>query len=348
MRKILVVFAIVIVGLSFQHLKAQDLHYSHHVYNPLYYSPAFTGFIESKLRLNASYADRYRQSFGKDGMRTVFASGDINIPFENGVSTSNLGIGLSFYNHRAGENMIMDNQTALSVAYRLPLGKDGHHTLSAGFNFSFLNRKFNYSNLQFGNQFDGIYYNPNINSGETDEYPSINKIDLGVGLLYSFSGNEHFRGYVGASAFHLIPEQDDYITFGQVLRYNVHMGLEADINNLTLEPSLMIDNQGKAMELYTGVLLKYYLIKDKTDQFSIFAGPYLRMYKSPIGKFSLYTLNAFIGAQFNDLQLFMTADNTLNTSKNTFSGFNGFEIGLNYFIGNSNKNGKRIYCPSFK
>ncbi|MCO5232402.1 MAG: PorP/SprF family type IX secretion system membrane protein [Chitinophagales bacterium] len=348
MRKLIILVIGVLLGFNFSNLKAQDLHYSHHVYNPLYYNPAFTGFIENKLRLTAIYADRYRQAFGKDGMKTIYGSGDINIPIESANSTSHIGIGLSFYNHKAGENRINDNQTALLLSYRLPLGKDQQHTLSAGFNLSFLNRKFNYSNLQFGNQFDGISYNPNINSGELNEYPSINKLDLGMGLLYSFSANDKLRGYIGSSVFHLIPEKDDYINFGQVLRYNVHLGLEYDINNITLEPSFLIDNQGKAMELYTGVLFKYFLIKEESGNFSIFAGPYLRMFKFPIGDFSLYTLNALLGTQFNDFQLIIAFDNTINESKNTFGGFNGFEVSFNYFVGNHHKKGKKIYCPSFK
>lgn len=349
MRKMIIILSFIFTWGLVEKAIAQDLHYSQHVYNPLYYNPAFTGFIDGKFRLNASYADRYRQSFGKAGMKTVFASGDMNIPVGGGYSkNSNIGVGAYFYNHIAGENSIMDNVAALSIAYRIALDANHHHTLSAGANASFVNRRYNYSDLQFGNQYDGVFYNPNMNSGEVGTYPSKNKLDAGIGLVYSFVGTDNFKGYIGASTFHLIPDNDNVISFGQGLRYNVHAGLELDVKDLSILPSIMMDNQGSAMELYTGILFKYKVINTKTQKVGVFAGPYLRMYKSPVGGFSMYTVNAMAGVQFNDFQLFVTADNTINTSKNTFGGFNGFEVGLSYKFGESDAGGKKIYCPVFR
>ena len=330
-------------------IAAQDLHYSQHVYNPLYYNPAFTGFINTKYRLNVSYADRYRQSFGKAGIQTVFASGDINIPIKNGYSNnSSVGIGAYFYNHIAGENSIMDNVGALSIAYRIALDEEHHHTISVGGNASFANRRYNYNNLQFGNQFDGVFYNPIINSGESTSYPSKNKIDAGIGLIYSFKGTDKLKGYVGVSTFHLVPDNDNVITFGKGLRYNVHGGLELDFKELSLQPSIMFDNQGSAMELYAGILFKYKVIDTKFQKIALFVGPYLRMYKSPVGGFSMYTINAMGGVQFNDFQLFVTADNTLGALQKTFGGFNGFEVGLSYKFGESSSHNNKLYCPVFR
>jgi type IX secretion system PorP/SprF family membrane protein len=349
MRKMITFLSFIFIWGFVEKAVAQDLHYSQHVYNPLYYNPAFTGFIDAKFRLNASYADRYRQSFGKAGMKTVFASGDINIPLGGGYSNnSNIGVGAYFYNHVAGENSIMDNVAALSLAYRIALDKNQHHTISAGVNASFVNRRYNYNSLQFGNQYDGVFYNQNINSGESETYPSKNKFDVGLGLIYSFVGTDKFRGYVGGSIFHLIPDTDNVISLGQGLRYNIHAGLELDVNELCIQPSIMMDNQGSAMEIYTGVLFKYKLINTKAQKVGLFAGPYLRMYRSPVGGFSMYTINAMVGAQFNDFQLFVTADNTISTSKNTFGGFNGFEVGLSYKFGESENGNKKIYCPVFR
>ncbi len=349
MKKMIIILSFICIWSVFEKATAQDLHYSQHVYNPLYYNPAFTGFIEAKFRINASYADRYRQSFGKAGMQTVFASGDMNIPINNGYSNnSSVGVGAYFYNHAAGENSIMDNVAALSLAYRIALDKDQHHTISAGVNASFVNRRYNYSNLTFGNQYDGVFYNPIINSGESDTYPSKNKMDVGLGLLYSFIGTDNFRGYLGASAFHLVPDSDNIISFGQGLRYNIHAGLELDVKELSIQPSIMMDNQGSAMELYTGILFKYKVINTKVQKVALFAGPYLRMYKSPVGGFSMYTINTMGGVQFDDFQVFVTADNTLSSSKNTFGGFNGFEVGLNYKIGQADNSNGKLYCPVFR
>lgn len=349
MKKTIALLTLVCAFFVHQKISAQDLHYSQHIYNPLYYNPAFTGYIQSKARITASYADRYRQSFGSNGMKTVFASGDMNFPIQNGYSNNSaIGVGAYFYNHIAGENSIMDNVAALLVSYRISLDKEKKHTISAGFNATYWNRRYDYTNLQFGNQYDGIYYNPAINSGEGATSASKNRIDAGLGVLYAFAPIDKLKGYVGTSVNHLVPDNDNVISLGQGLRYNVHAGLELDFKDISLQPTFMFDNQGKAMELYTGVLFKYFIINEKKEKFSLFAGPYLRMYKSPIGDFSLYTVNVFGGIQYNDFQLFVAADNTINQSKNTFGGFNGFEVGLSYNIGSVDQGGKRIYCPTFR
>lgn len=347
MKKLIILTAIACSSM-FKVSKAQDLHYSQHVYNPLYYNPAFTGYIHTKGRVYASYADRYRQSYGDDGIKTFFASGDLNIPITTGTgSKSNIGVGAYFYNHRAGENAIMDNVSALTAAYRLSLDKESKHTISVGFNFSFSSRSYNYSSLRFGNQYDGFDYNPTIRSGELNDYPNKNKIDVGIGLLYAFAPSKVFKGYAGASVFHLIPDNDQVISYGNGLRYNAHAGLELDFKDISIQPSIMVDHQSKALELYTGILMKYYIVNKKDDKVSLYAGPYFRMYKSPIGAFSMYTLNVMGGIQYNDFQLFVAADNTLNSSKNVFGGFNGFEVGLNYNFGQVNTNSK-MYCPTFR
>ncbi len=349
MKKLIVLLTLVCTFFVQQNTSAQDLHYSQHIYNPLYYNPAFTGFIKSRARVTASYADRYRQAYGSNGMRTVFASGDMNFPVQNGYSNNSaIGAGAYFYNHMAGENSIMDNVAALLVSYRISLDKEKKHTIAAGFNASYWNRRYDYTNLQFGNQYDGIYYNPAINSGEGSGSASKNRLDAGLGVLYAFAPMDKFKGYIGTSVYHLIPDNDNVISLGQGLRYNVHAGLELDFKDISLQPTFMFDNQGKAMEMYTGVLFKYFIINEKKEKFSLFAGPYMRMYRSPIGEFSLYTINVFGGIQYNDFQLFVAADNTINQSKNTFGGFNGFEVGLSYNFGEVDQGGKRLYCPTFR
>lgn len=349
MRKGLLILSILfLITLSFK-VSAQNLHYSQHVNNPLYYNPSFTGYIPSKGRLVATYADRYRQSFGKDGIRNIFASADFNIPIQNSYSSnSNIGVGAYFYNQSIGSSAITDNVAAISLSYRLALGKDNQHVIAAGFQGMFSSKKFDYQNLQFGNQFNGLVYNPNINSGEMLDFESEINFNAGLGLLYAFTTNKVFSGYLGGSMFHLIPNTNSVVNFSQGLRFNIHGGFDISINDLSLEPSFMYDQQGKAIEIYIGNLFKYYIQNTKTDQLSIFVGPYFRMYQSPVGGFSLYTINALAGLQYNNFELFIVADNTVNTSKQTLGGFNGFEIGMNIKFGNDRNKNQPIYCPTFR
>ncbi|MCO5248511.1 MAG: type IX secretion system membrane protein PorP/SprF [Chitinophagales bacterium] len=347
--KYLLTTILVLCGVCFAPIKAQDLHYSQHVYNSLYYNPALTGFFEGCVRLNGSYADRYRQAYGKDGMRTAFGAVDFNIPINSAYSDkSSVGVGAYFYNNKAGYNSIADNVASVMVAYRITLDEEKRHTLSAGLSAVYQSRKYGYADLQFGNQFDGFNYNPNINSGELFDIESSSKFDANIGLLYSFKANDNFKGFIGTSINHLLPEKDnDYLSFSDGIRYNVHGGLDIGIGSVSLKPLVMFDKQMKASEIYTGVEFGYDITHEKDNQLALFAGPYLRMYKSPVGEFSMYTANIVAGVRYNALTLLVATDNTINDSKKTFSGFNGFEVGLTYTVACSDKKGHKIYCPVF-
>jgi type IX secretion system PorP/SprF family membrane protein len=331
-------------------VKSQDLHYSQHVYNPLYYNPAFTGFIPQRARVMLNYSDRYRQSLGDEGLRTVFGSADVNLPVGGKYDNNKfIGIGGYFYNHKRGNDAVVDNVAALSIAYRMWLDESMQHSISAGFNVSFWNRNYNYSNLQFGNQFDGIMYNPSISSGEGSSFDPVNVVDGGLGVLYSYDSKSKFRGYVGASVFHLIPDALRREEIDLALRYNVHGGADISFGNLSLLPSLMIDYQRDAIELYTGAMLKY-LIKEKgSSPITFLAGPYLRAFKGPVGGLRMYTVNAMAGVQLEEFQVLVSFDNTISSSSVVFGGFNGFEISFEYNFGEALSNrGKRIYCPAWR
>ena len=328
--------------------KSQGLHYSQHVYNPLYYNPSFTGFFDGFARINASYADRYRQSFGKDGMRTAFGAVDFNIPINSAYSDkSSVGVGAYFYNNKAGYNALVENAASFLLSYRITLDKDKRHTLSVGAGALYFNRSFSYGDLQFGNQFDGVGYNPNIGSGERVEYPSEYQFDASVGLLYSFRASDKFKGFVGSSFNHLLPQKGDIIGYGDLLRYNVHGGLDLSFGSVGLKPLIMFDHQLKNSELYTGVEFNYKVTSDKEGGLSLFAGPYIRVFNSSPASFSLYTLNAVAGIRYSNFTFLIATDNTINSSKKTFSGFNGFELGLTYVVSNSDTKQHKIYCPVF-
>ena len=347
--KILFVFVIGIYSLSQESLIAQDLHYSQHIYNSLYYNPAFTGLISNRVRLTASYADRYRQAYGKDGMQTIFGSADFQIPIvRNNINYRGFGAGVYFYNHTVGQNAISDNVASVLFSYRMGLGKDNKHMLSVGFNGNYVSRKYGYNSLQFGNQYDGFDYNSSILSGENINTESRSKVDAGLGLLYTFNPNKKINGYLGTSVFHLIPDKDEVNGIESKLRYNVHAGVEFHFNQLSLQPSLLLDIQNQAMELYTGIQLKYQIASSQEGNTALFIGPYVRNYQSPVSNFNIYTFNLVGGIEFNDLEIVIATDNTMGKAKDTFSNFNGIELGLTYQIGHVKNQSGRIYCPTFR
>lgn len=348
MRKQGIVISILGCLMQLMSVNGQDLHYSQHVNNPLYYNPALTGFIQQKARVIASYADRYRQSFGSGAMRTAFLSGDMNFSMGGPYQRSFIGLGAYFYNHKRGLNAVSDNVAAISGTYRILLDENNKHSLSAGFNVSLWNRSFNYNNLQFGNQYDGMMYNPAVNSGESNSFPNQTNMNAAAGVVYAYDTRNVVKGYVGFSFLNLFPDQSRTDRTYLPMRYNMHAGLNVDWGKTSLIPTLMIDYQRDAMEIYTGAIVNHTLVDTKITRVDFFAGPYVRAYKNPSAGFSLYTLNLLTGVSVDDWQFMFSIDNTLNSSKSTFGGFNGFELMLTYAFGEALSKSKPIYCPNFR
>jgi type IX secretion system PorP/SprF family membrane protein len=327
-------------------LSAQDLHFSHHVQNPLYYNPAFTGMIEGKVRLQALYADRYRQAYGKEGLKSAMGIFDTKISSGNRDQNA-WGVGAYFYNHRRGLNSISDNVSALSASYRMVLDKSYKQTLSIGFQGIFLRRSFNYNNLQFGNQYDGFMYNPSLGNGENNTFSPENQFSLNLGGVYTYALGEKSGLFGGFAVSHLLNTLTDNINTPSPTRFNFSAGGNFQNKALGIHPILMIDYQRNTMELYLGSRISYDLDAYSENATKVTTGAYLRTYKNPVGNFELNTLNFSIGFEMNELQFNFFIDNTLSSSKSTFGGFNGFETSVIYQWGESGKNSKPIYCPSF-
>jgi type IX secretion system PorP/SprF family membrane protein len=329
-------------------VQSQDLHYSQHVNNPLYYNPALTGFIQQKARINLMYADRYRQAYSSGGMKTSFGSADMNFSLGGPNRRSFFGIGAYFYHHRRGINAVVDNVAAISAAYRLLLDEKYKHSLSLGFNVSLWNRALNIKDLQFGSQYNGMMYDPGQISGENLSFAPQNNMNAATGIVYTYDSKDVFKGYIGFSVLNLYPDPLRIDRTYLPMRYNIHSGLSFDLGKTSLAPSLMIDYQQDAMEFYTGIMANYSVVNSKTLSVEFFAGPYLRMYKNPVGDFSLYTVNLVTGIDANDWQIMFSVDNTLGSAKTALGGFTGFELSLQYAFGQSLPKNTPIYCPTFR
>lgn len=327
-------------------LKAQDLHFSHHVQNPLYYNPAFTGMIEGKVRLQAIYADRYRQAYGKDGLKTAMASADTRIPIGQRDQNS-FGLGAYFYNHKRGLNSISDNVAAISASYRMMLDKDYKHSLSIGFQGVYMRRSFSYNDLQFGNQYDGFMYNAALGSGENNNIAPENQFGINLGGVYAYAIGDKSGVFGGIAASHLLNTLYDNVSVPSPKRLNFNVGGNFYNKALGIHPVLLVDYQRSAMELYLGSRLSYDLASGLATSTRVSAGVFLRAYKNPVGNFDLNTFNFSIGFEMNELQFNFFVDNTISSSKSTFGGFNGFETSVIYQFGEDDKKGKPIYCPSF-
>ena len=99
---------------------AQDIHFSQAFASPLSLNPASSGNTDGNFRFNCNYKDQWR-SVSKP-YKTIYAAADY-VAFKKKKAGSYLGVGLSFYNDKAGTSSFATNQTSLMLAYNVKMNK---------------------------------------------------------------------------------------------------------------------------------------------------------------------------------------------------------------------------------
>jgi type IX secretion system PorP/SprF family membrane protein len=238
-------------------LLAQDIHFSQAISSPLSLNPSTAGNFDGNYRFNCNYKDQWR-SVSKP-YKTIFASADI-VAFKKKKAGSYLGLGLSFYNDKAGTSNFATNQTSAMLAYNVKLNK--YNFLAAGLGFGFSQKNINTNGLKWDNQFNGISYDANLNTGETGFNQKVNYMDFSAGLLWNLMSDSKDKLTIGASASHLNkPNQSFSISYRDPLdiKYVFHADAQLKIGqrNSSIAPMLIYTNQGKLNEILFGSMLKY-------------------------------------------------------------------------------------------
>ena len=227
-------------------------HYSQYYSNPLWLNPALTGVIDGDYRVTALY----RSQWGDigNGFKTPGVSADVRL-------TDNLAVGGHLLDQTAGTAGYHFTNGYASVAYTgLKFGANGYHQISLGLSGGFINRRFDQSKFQTGEQWNpATGFDPSVVSSEAYGKTSATAFDAGFGALY-FDGTpgKKVNIYAGVSAFHLTQPTDAFITGGNheklPIRYSVHAGAKINLSDkFSLTPNAMDLRQGNAGDKVVGV-----------------------------------------------------------------------------------------------
>lgn len=267
--------------------QAQDIHHSMFNETPVLLNPARAGVpFDARFILNyksqwASVAEPYK---------TIAFSSDFSL-FKKKNKKSYLGVGVTFYNDKAGDVGMKTTQVGLSLAgVLLP---DDHNKISLGLMTGFVQRGIGTGNQQWGEQYDGMQFNSQLSNGEPSAMQNHNFLDLGAGVNWNYgkgekymTANDGVKINLGFAVFHPhSPKYSYYGVAGQKLDPKLVLHGWSSIgtgnSNLCIEPSFVYWRQGSLQELTPGVNLKYilsegskYTGRKKASAFSV--GGYLR------------------------------------------------------------------------
>lgn len=327
-----------LLAFSFAITKAQDVNFSQFYAMPIFYNPAFTGYMNGDVRVAADFRLQW-QSFGQgfgNAFRTAAASADFGF-LRNKTGGSTLGVGATFINDRAGDLSLRTNQAGLALSYVLALDKDKTNYLGLGFHGTFTQRGIDLEKFVNANFPDGVV--------EVDIVNNQNYFNLGFGLLWFFEPTKDVNLYLGVALHNVFQPNVSFIE-GQNeeldRRLTAQFGSKFSISNrLSLIPSILFQRQGASQEMMFGTFFKYKFGSQYSSQASSTSfqlGAYYRFGDAII---------PVVRIDYNPISFIFSYDVNLSKLTAASKGQGGPEISITYtgrIFPQSNKN-KPLRCP---
>lgn len=256
---------------------SQDIHFSQFNAAPMLLNPALTGVHGGNYRLVANYKAQWT---GLAPYNTIAASYDMSM-FRHTPKSNYGGVGLSFFNDKAGDGDLRTTVVNVHLSYTVMLNKRGTQSLSSGIYGGVGHRTINYSALTFDSQWGPGGFDPGNNNLENFTNDKVLYGDIGAGLLWSYRKSEKQNYYGGVSVSHLnqpnqsfLNEADEKLYIKLTVHGGGHIGITEQIFIL---PSFMFLNQGPHREFNVGALVKFKKSIVPTDKTAFYFGGWYRV-----------------------------------------------------------------------
>ena len=273
MKKLFLV-TIFIFSVSFNLLRAQDLHLSMYDAAPLNLNPAMTGMFDGYYRVHAHYRTQWSAVSTKPYLTTGLS---FDIPVKK------IALGAQIFNYRSGAGNFNVFTFLLSGAYDMAVDQQKFHHVSVGLQAGFIQTSLDIAKLTFGNQFiptgSGGTFDQGLPSGEASATGNSTIPDVNAGLMYYYANaNSRINPFLGGSFFHLTQPNQAVATNGVTsklpFRFTIHGGCKINISErIQLVPKFLYMDQINDKELTTSIIGHYYL---KTYDAFLFFGPTFR------------------------------------------------------------------------
>ncbi len=216
------IFVILLV-VSFNTTKAQDIHFSQFNEAPMLLNPANAGMYSGDYRAILNFKEQW--AIIKNSYKTYAGSFDCTI-LKNNLGLKSTGIGLNVFQDIAGSSKTKTTRVDLNLSQTIYINSSSDITLGVG--ASYMDISANYLGLLWGTQWDGVEFDQTSSSGESFAGLSKKAFDLSAGVLFrNFDINGHPLE-IGVSAFHLTQPKVGIIDINDNIPYKfvVHANKE--------------------------------------------------------------------------------------------------------------------------
>ena len=302
--------------------QAQDVHYSMFDLISTNLSPSETGQFNGDYRLSGIYRNQWRS------VTVPFVSSTFNAEYRSIFKAlPNLHTGIQITSDVAGDSRYRQFFLNLSFAYDFLLGSDSNSTLSLGLQSGLHRVSIDYDALNFNSQYNGIFYDPSLSSGEIFNNDGVSSPNLNFGVSYRKKLTEKLSLTSTASIHNIISKKNSFELTGATIekKANISLGANYIINDkFELIPRALISPQGKYRKYLYGSDLKYTI--NNTLKFSpqnIYFGLWSRANDAFI---------VSLGADYNDFHAKISYDINYSNFTPATNRRGGLELGLVYIF----------------
>jgi len=237
---------------------SQDVHFSqYYSYSPNL-NPALTGNFDGSYRVGAIYRNQWSSNLKQHSFVTPGAFVDVPL-FEGALRGDKVGVGVFAMNDMSGSAGLSNLTAGLSLAYHLAFGKSNQHTLSAGLQGAFVQKRIDPRKTTFFDQFDEISWTGYNATTENLSRTSFMYGDFSAGLYWRSHFSKLFSIQAGFSGYHLQSffggTDEAFLITGNNLsplyaRLNADLGLEFTIKDKwIIAPEALYSLQGPSKKL---------------------------------------------------------------------------------------------------
>ncbi|MCF8236814.1 MAG: PorP/SprF family type IX secretion system membrane protein [Saprospiraceae bacterium] len=327
-----------VLGMSTVVLPAQDVHFTQFTMSPLMLNPANTGAFFGSYRIGGIYRDQWAHLSNSFQTPALYVDAPIIRGFRK---TDWVGVGVNFFQDKAGIAGLQFSGLQMSAAYHLSLNKKRSSVLTFGFGGGSMNRRINLNSDKI-KLYDELE-DPNVQSQDRMSIQEkTDYIDLHAGLLFTHHTKAGNALHIGVALNHL--NKPDYKLRGGngdadklPMRISGSVDMEFPLaDKWSLTPAILVQNMTNIQEIQAQALAGYLFNEEK--QITLLGGLGYRLGDA---------IPVIVGAQWKSLRVGVSWD--YNTSDVTPNGNGGFEIAASY-IGRIFKKPtvKRvIICPRY-
>lgn len=254
---------LVIFACCTQETSAQDAHFSQYYASSLYLNPAMAG-ATPHLTFSSNYRTQWRSIIMPyvtsqfSAIQPIYKKDEVD---DNHIG----GIGISFYNDRAGDGNFKTIGVNINAAYNLHLSR--MQDLIFGVQGGFIQKNVDFTNLEWGEQFNPyVGFDATIDPGEPGLTNRVLYPDVSAGFLYYYNSGRNYTekglsAYLGFSAYHINRPNEsmvrDFVNTLPIL-FKGHAGFEMRLGEkVNISPNALFMMQNERMQINGGLYLTY-------------------------------------------------------------------------------------------